>query len=162
MGRADFANRAMTSYRFTFCEGGGSANFDTALSAQSNGCGTYYVCNDDFCGLQSQIDFTAPFSGEFVVVVDGFGSAAGNYVLAYRGPRAPSPADDSASGSVKALFPLDRRRQFRRPGRSRRKATTVRQASPASLVWMGFHCWRAAADLVTIRAASRGALPGSA
>ncbi|MBD3236947.1 MAG: hypothetical protein GF330_09605 [Candidatus Eisenbacteria bacterium] len=91
-------------YRFTFCEGGGWADFDTALSVQPDGCGPYLACNDDYCGLQSQVDFTAPTDGTYVVVVDGFGSSTGNYGLAYQGPSGPSPADDTAWGTIKALF----------------------------------------------------------
>ena len=91
-------------YRFTFCEGGGNAQFDTAMSVQPDGCGAYIACNDDFCGLQSQVDFTAPMDATYVVVVDGYSSATGTYTLAYRGPSGPSPADDTAWGTIKALF----------------------------------------------------------
>ncbi len=91
-------------YRFSFCEGGGWALYDTAMSVQPDGCGAYIVCNDDFCGLQSQVDFTAPMDATFVVVVDGYSSATGTYSLAYRGPSGPSPADDTAWGTIKALF----------------------------------------------------------
>ena len=93
-------------YRFTFCEGGGSATFDTGLSIQGpTTCGAYLVCNDDFCGLQSQVDFTCPYdSEEWIVAVDGWGSAAGGFVMAYRGPDSPSPAEGTAWGSIKALF----------------------------------------------------------
>ena len=91
-------------YRFTFCEGGGNAQYDTAMSVQPDGCGAYLVCNDDYCGLQSQVDFTAPMDATYVVVVDGYGSNTGTYTLAYRGPSGPSPADDTAWGTIKALF----------------------------------------------------------
>lgn len=92
------------SYRFSFCEGGGYASFDTGLSVQPNGCGSYLACNDDYCGLQSQVDFVAPYSDYFVIVVDGYSSYTGDYTLAYRGPTSPSPTGDSAWGSIKALF----------------------------------------------------------
>jgi hypothetical protein len=93
------------TYRFTFCEGGGSAQFDTALSVQGpDNCGPYIVCNDDYCGLQSQLDFYAPADATYIVVVDGFSSSAGSYVLAYRGPQAPSPVDDTNWGEIKAIF----------------------------------------------------------
>lgn len=92
-------------YRFSFCEGGGFANWDTALSVQPFGCGEYLVCNDDYCGLQSQLDFDPPYYYDFVLVVDGYGSASGPYTLAYRGPSCPiSPSDESSWGSIKALF----------------------------------------------------------
>ena len=91
-------------YRFTFCEGGGMAFYDTAMSVQPNGCGAYLACNDDWCYLQSEVDFVAPADGVYVCVVDGYSSNEGSYVLAYRGPSAPSPADPTAWGSIKALF----------------------------------------------------------
>ncbi|MBD3237328.1 MAG: hypothetical protein GF330_11530 [Candidatus Eisenbacteria bacterium] len=93
-------------YRFTFCEGGGWADFDTGLSIQGPGtCGNYLACNDDYCGLQSQLDWTCPYdSEEWIVSVDGYASAAGDYGLAYRGPDSPSPAEGTAWGSIKALF----------------------------------------------------------
>ncbi len=93
------------SYRFTFCEGGGSATFDTAMSVQGpNVCGAYIVCNDDFCGLQSQVDFYAPAAATYIVVVDGWSTNAGTYVLAYRGPEAPSPTENTNWGQIKALY----------------------------------------------------------
>ena len=92
------------AYRFTFCEGGGSAQFDTALSVQGpDNCGPYIECNDDFCGLQSQVDFTAPENATYIIVVDAW-YGTGSYVLAYRGPEAPSPVDDTNWGEIKAIF----------------------------------------------------------
>jgi hypothetical protein len=93
------------TYRFTFCEGGGWAAFDTALSVQGpDNCGPYIVCNDDYCGLQSQVDFYAPMAATYIVVVDGYSSYTGAYGLAYRGPQAPSPVDDTNWGEIKAIF----------------------------------------------------------
>ena len=93
------------SYRFTFCEGGGWADYDTALSVQGpDVCGPYIVCNDDFCGLQSQVDFYAPMNATYIVVVDGWSSNSGNYGLAYRGPEAPSPTDAVDWGEIKSMF----------------------------------------------------------
>ena len=93
------------AYRFTFCEGGGSAMFDTGLSVQGpDVCGSYIVCNDDFCGLQSQVDFYAPMAASYIIVVDGYSTAGGSYVLAYRGPEAPSPNDEASWGEIKALY----------------------------------------------------------
>jgi len=92
------------SYRFTFCEGGGSATYDSGLSVQPENCGTYLACNDDFCGLQSQLDWYCSVAGNYTIVVDGYSTATGSYVLAYRGPSAPSPAETTAWGTIKALF----------------------------------------------------------
>ena len=93
-------------YLFSLCpEFGGWADFDTALSVQGpDNCGPYLECNDDYCGLQSQLDFVAPDNATYIVVVDGFSSAVGNYGLAYMGPSAPSPADGTDWGEIKAMF----------------------------------------------------------
>ena len=93
------------AYRFTFCEGGGWANFDTAMSVQGpDTCGPYVECNDDFCGLQSQVDFYATMDATYIAVVDGWSSNTGNYGLAYRGPEAPTPADNPSWGEIKAMY----------------------------------------------------------
>ena len=92
-------------YRFTFCEGGGWANFSTALSVQGpDNCGPYIECNDDYCGLQSQVDFVSPMDATYIVVVDAY-SGTGNYGLAYNGPDAGgTPADSPSWGEIKAMY----------------------------------------------------------
>ena len=93
------------SYTFTFFMQGGSASFDTALSVQGpDVCGPYIVCNDDFCGLQSEVQFFAPASATYIVVVDGYSSAAGSYVLAYSGPDGASPVENANWGEIKGMF----------------------------------------------------------
>jgi len=100
-----FGAGAGGTFVFSFCTGGGHAEFDTEMSVQGpDVCGQYLTCNDDFCGLQSQVTFTAPFDGTFIVVVDGYSSNTGTYTLAYRGPGDPSPAEHTAWGTIKALF----------------------------------------------------------
>jgi hypothetical protein len=101
-----FTGMAGGLYRFTFCEGGGHADFDTGISIQGpTSCGYDLACNDDYCGLQSQLDWVCSYDhAEWLVVVDSWGGATGNYELAYRGPDGPSPTQESAWGSIKALF----------------------------------------------------------
>ena len=93
-------------YLFSLCpEFGGWADFDTELSVQGpQNCGPYIVCNDDYCGLQSQLDFVAPADDTYIVVVDGYYTYVGNFGLAYMGPSAPSPANNTAWGEIKAMF----------------------------------------------------------
>jgi len=56
------------TYTFTFCQGGGSATFDTQISITDNTAGTtYYAYNDDNCGLQSQVVWTPTASGTYRV-----------------------------------------------------------------------------------------------
>lgn len=56
------------------------SGYDTALgiydSAQNN-----LVCNDDFCGLQSEINFSATSGQTYYFVVDGFSTNCGSYII---------------------------------------------------------------------------------
>jgi len=75
------------AYIFTFCENGGSASWDTELSINTSAgsvvAGAY---NDDFCGIQSQLTWTATSNGTFAIYVTGFGCTnnANCTTLAYR------------------------------------------------------------------------------
>lgn len=94
-------------YTFTFCEGGGSATYDTVLSVRGfNNCGAELrACNDDFCGLRSHIEFISPGEGNFIVVVQGFDGDVGKYRLAYRGPScAATPTEAATWGAIKAMY----------------------------------------------------------
>lgn len=96
-------------YEFTFCRSGGSATYDSDLSiwnaVAGPRCGpTSLICNDDFCSLQSELVWTAPASGQYVLRVAGFGSAVGTYVLAYRGTPCAVPVDPSTWGTIKSMY----------------------------------------------------------
>ena len=81
-----FDASAGTTYIFSFCEEGGGALFDSGLSIWGAACtGSALACNDDFCGLESRLEWIAPSSGTFVVRVGGFGGNVGPFTLAYRG-----------------------------------------------------------------------------
>jgi hypothetical protein len=54
------------SYTFSTCGG----SWDTQLTLYSNFGGSSLAYNDDFCGLQSQITWTATFTGQVRVVLD--------------------------------------------------------------------------------------------
>jgi len=71
------------SYRATFCEGGGSAAFDTALEVKGTSC-LVIGSNADACaGGRSQVDFSASMAGVAYIKVSGQG-AGGRFVMAYR------------------------------------------------------------------------------
>jgi len=71
-------------YDFTFCEGGGTAGFDTYLYLYNASC-AQVATNDDYCGLQSQITYAAPSTGYYYLRVDSFGSSSGGpFTIAYR------------------------------------------------------------------------------
>ena len=72
------------TYRFTFCEGGGTANYDTYLILRDSGC-SQVASNDDSCGLLSQLDYTPSSSATFYLEVNSCctGGSGGTYTLAY-------------------------------------------------------------------------------
>jgi hypothetical protein len=57
------------------------SEYDTALGIYNSGFANI-ACNDDFCGLQSEIDGIAMSAGETIyIVVDGFSTSCGSYVI---------------------------------------------------------------------------------
>jgi hypothetical protein len=77
---------ANTGYQYTFktgCGDGATANFDTFLELLDASC-VQIDYDDDGCGYPlSKIEWTAPASGYYYLKVRGFGTAAGNFTLAY-------------------------------------------------------------------------------
>ncbi len=73
-----------TEYKFTFCDGGGDADFDTYLYLDNSSC-TQVASNDDHCGLQSEIVYSAPSTGYYYLEVNSYSSNSGGpFTLAYR------------------------------------------------------------------------------
>ncbi|MBK6765558.1 MAG: trypsin-like peptidase domain-containing protein [bacterium] len=65
------------------------SEFDTELLVYSvNSCADWIaleVCSDDFCGAQSQVQFTAQANQMYAIVLEGYGNAAGDFVLTISG-----------------------------------------------------------------------------
>ncbi len=82
LGEWDYVLPAVAgrTYELTTCSGnGGSANFDTRIDIVG------VVGNDDACGLQSRLQWTAPSTGNRTVRVRGYSvSSQGVFVMAYR------------------------------------------------------------------------------
>lgn len=59
------------------------SSYDTKIGVFSGSCGalTCVTGNDDFCGLQSQVSFTANVGTTYYVLVTGFGTNSGNFTL---------------------------------------------------------------------------------
>jgi hypothetical protein len=57
------------------------SNYDTVLYVLDGCGGNEITCNDDFFGVQSQVTVTAQAGVPLLVVVDGYGANAGDYVL---------------------------------------------------------------------------------
>ncbi len=105
-----FCAIANGGYTFTFCQQGGTANFDTGLSIwplNAGACGgqVALACNDDTCGLLSELAWIAPADGTYVLRVGGFGGSTGDYVLAYSGRECgATPVENSTWGSIKSMY----------------------------------------------------------
>ncbi len=97
--------------------GSGATSVDTCGSGFDTLLGVYtgaavdslseVASNNDSCGLQSKVDFTATAGVNYWIAVDGFGGDEGNVELTVVGPGAPTPptptpppppADTSAPG----------------------------------------------------------------
>ncbi|MFT5860759.1 MAG: hypothetical protein ACI865_002873 [Flavobacteriaceae bacterium] len=57
------------TYNFNFCNNGGSASWDTQITILQTDGTTQIAYNDDNCGLQSNVSFTATFTGTVYVLV---------------------------------------------------------------------------------------------
>ncbi|MFO0857304.1 MAG: hypothetical protein U0640_08125 [Phycisphaerales bacterium] len=78
------------------------SSYDTEVSAYSGGCGalTQLVCNDDFCGLQSQASFVTGGAGTFLISVAGFGGQTGTGTMSLNAIPVVGPANDDCSGAI--------------------------------------------------------------
>jgi hypothetical protein len=84
----------------TFCSGGGSATYDTVLAAWTGTCGALspLACNDDTCGLQSQISFGVTAGIVYPISVGGFAGGVGSFNLSLS--CSPPAANDFCSAAV--------------------------------------------------------------
>ena len=110
-GRSD--NSPSNWYKFTAKANGSvtvrtcGSGYDTVLSVYS-GCpgeeDNELSCNDDTCGLQSEVEFSATDGEEYLVRVAGYRGATGDYTLEVSsGGGGPGPGDISGkfrTGSV--------------------------------------------------------------
>jgi hypothetical protein len=78
-----FAGTAGATYVFSLCDGtGGWADFDTTLAIED--AGTTLASDDDTCGVQSQVTWTAPYAATFTVRVASYnGWYQGSFQLGY-------------------------------------------------------------------------------
>ncbi len=73
-------------YRFSLCEGGGTADFDTYMILRDSACNWWYS-NDDTCETRSEIICEPLYTGEYTLEITSCcnGGGGGNYTLAYYG-----------------------------------------------------------------------------
>jgi hypothetical protein len=76
------------------------SSYDTCIAAWSGTCGSLVqlICNDDFCGLQSQISFGGSLGTTYYLSVGGFAGNTGNFTMQI-GCSAPA-ANDGCSGAI--------------------------------------------------------------
>ncbi|MBI5059950.1 hypothetical protein HZB60_09270 [candidate division KSB1 bacterium] len=85
------------------------SSFDTQLIVRSMApCPGSYptVCNDDYCGLQSQATFVARADYHYFITVDGV-SQTGNYVINISGTPLATPPNDVCPGTLISTLPFN-------------------------------------------------------
>ena len=71
------------------------SGFDTVLHVYENAADTLIACNDDRCGLQSQVTGLALSAGkDYYIVVDGWAAGCGDYLLGV------TPVPETVSGTI--------------------------------------------------------------
>lgn len=97
-------------YSYTACVDGYinvslcGSGYDTELAIFNSNFVELY-CNDDFCGLQSEIDNIAVTAGQlYYIVVSGYFGACGSYTMNVTGPECPTPTSETTWGQVKSLY----------------------------------------------------------
>ncbi|MBI5058755.1 PPC domain-containing protein [candidate division KSB1 bacterium] len=76
----EFTPTTTTQYILSMC----GSSYDSRLEVRSSGAcpGTVQNgCNDDFCGLQSQLTLALTAGTTYFVIVDGYATSSGAYVL---------------------------------------------------------------------------------
>jgi hypothetical protein len=69
------------------------SGFDTVLEIQQ-GIGVVIGCNDDYCSVQSGIEYVQMYAGNtYYIIVDGYSTACGSYVLNISAPIQPCVVD---------------------------------------------------------------------
>lgn len=77
------------------------SNFDTELFVFQGNCNQWFTtagCNDDFCGTQSQVTFNALGGVQYVIVLEGYATAWGNFVLNVTGVAAGAQGNAQCPG----------------------------------------------------------------
>ncbi|HEY3295091.1 MAG TPA: serine protease [bacterium] len=83
------------------------SNYDTQISVYAGGScpgNTLVACNDDYCGLQSQVSFLAQGNTNYYVLIGGYFGLTGNYTLNVTGTPF-TPPNDVCPGTTIASLP---------------------------------------------------------
>ena len=79
------------------------SSYDTTIGVFDAGL-TEIACNDDFCGLQSEVNVVVAADQLYYIVVSGFAGGCGDYVMNVTGPECPTPTEDATWGQIKADY----------------------------------------------------------
>ncbi len=74
------------------------SSYDTKLAVYANcpgGPGATLACNDDFCGVSSQVEFAALADNDYYFRVGGYNSAQGTGTLTITNLACPTPSNDT-------------------------------------------------------------------
>ena len=83
------------------------SSFDTRLYVFENSSSTEIACNDDYCGLQSQLDGVSLTSGNtYYIVIDGYNTANGSYTINVT-PYAPPTCTPDITVNLPAALPYN-------------------------------------------------------
>jgi hypothetical protein len=90
---------AGTSYTVSTCA---TSGFDSQLTIYEFSPNTLIAFNDDFCGLQSEITFTATYTGQVIILLDEFDCGPDNLIdmdLTVTNNGSSAPANDNCAGA---------------------------------------------------------------
>ncbi len=96
-------------YSYYACEDGTinvslcGSSYDTEIAVFDAGLAEI-ACNDDFCGLQSEVAAVVTAGQLYYIVVSGFFGACGDYVINVTGPDCPVPVSDGTWGQIKNQY----------------------------------------------------------
>ncbi len=81
------------------------SEFDTTLTVFDGCGGNEIACNDDFCGIQSELQFNAQFGQNYYIRVAGFDILEGAYQLyiSQPDPPPPPPANDLCEDAITVI-----------------------------------------------------------
>ncbi len=82
----------------SLCDGG--TDYDSFLRVFDDECNLVneIAANDDTCGLQSEVTFTATVGNTYTIMVEGFGANTGNFSMAVTCEEALSTEDNTLEG----------------------------------------------------------------
>jgi hypothetical protein len=69
------------------------SGYDTGLYIYQNAAGNEVACNDDYCGLQSQVQLYMYAGNTYYIVIDGYSSSYGDYTLLVEEYVPPEPGE---------------------------------------------------------------------